>query len=70
MASANDSHRQIALEPPPNGEYAIEVRDLRVYYGDFLAVKDVDLQVERQKITAIIGPSGCGRALCCAPSTG
>ena len=27
---------------PANGEYAIEARNLRVFYGDFLAVKDVD----------------------------
>lgn len=45
-----------------NGKHAIEVRNLRVYYGDFLAVKDVDLNIERQKITAIIGPSGCGKS--------
>ena len=45
-----------------NGKYAIEARDLSVYYGDFRAVKDVNLQIERQKITAIIGPSGCGKS--------
>ena len=37
-------------------------RDLNIYYGDFRAVKDVNLQIERQKITAIIGPSGCGKS--------
>jgi phosphate transport system ATP-binding protein len=44
------------------GRYAIEARDLSVYYGDFLAVKNVDLQIQRRKITAIIGPSGCGKS--------
>jgi phosphate transport system ATP-binding protein len=48
--------------PGTNGHYAIEVRDLRVFYGDFCAIKGVDLDVERQKITAIIGPSGCGKS--------
>ena len=48
--------------PSSNGKYAIEARDLCVYYGDFLAVKHVNLPVERQKITAIIGPSGCGKS--------
>ena len=47
---------------PSNGDYAIEARQLRVYYGDFLAVKDVDLHIPRQKITALIGPSGCGKS--------
>ncbi|MGD9146901.1 MAG: phosphate ABC transporter ATP-binding protein PstB [Anaerolineae bacterium] len=47
---------------PQNGRYAIEARDLSVYYGDFRAVKDVDLKIEPRKITAIIGPSGCGKS--------
>lgn len=42
-------------------ERALETRDLRVYYGDFLAIRDVNLEVKRRKITAIIGPSGCGK---------
>ncbi|MBN2391677.1 MAG: phosphate ABC transporter ATP-binding protein [Anaerolineae bacterium] len=45
-----------------NRSYAIEARNLRVYYGDFLAVKDVNLDIPRQKITALIGPSGCGKS--------
>jgi len=45
-----------------NGRHAIEARNLRVYYGDFLAVKDVNLDIPRQKITALIGPSGCGKS--------
>jgi phosphate transport system ATP-binding protein len=45
-----------------NGAYAIEARDLSVYYGDFRAVKNVDLQIEPRQITAIIGPSGCGKS--------
>jgi len=47
---------------PNNGKYAIEARQLHVYYGDFKAIKDVNLLIERQKITAIIGPSGCGKS--------
>ncbi len=41
---------------------AAEVRNLRVYYGDFLSVKDVSLPIQSRKITAIIGPSGCGKS--------
>ncbi len=41
---------------------AIETRGLRVYYGDFLAVRDVDLRIPRNRVTAIIGPSGCGKS--------
>ncbi len=39
-----------------------EVRDLHVFYGSFLAVQDVNLDIERGEITAFIGPSGCGKS--------
>jgi phosphate transport system ATP-binding protein len=45
-----------------NGEYAIEARDLHVYYGEFRAIKDVSLKMHQRKITAFIGPSGCGKS--------
>ncbi len=45
-----------------NGHYAIETREVNIYYGSFLAVTGVNLQIEHQKITAIIGPSGCGKS--------
>jgi phosphate transport system ATP-binding protein len=40
----------------------LNLRDLNVYYDDFLAVKDIHLLIQRQAITAIIGPSGCGKS--------
>jgi len=45
-----------------DGDYAIETRDLSVYYGDFQAIKGIDLAVRRRQITALIGPSGCGKS--------
>jgi len=47
---------------PVNGDYAIEARDLHVYYGSFRAIKGVTLMVHPRKITAFIGPSGCGKS--------
>jgi phosphate transport system ATP-binding protein len=38
------------------------VRGLNVYYGDFLAVKDVDMDIKKESVTALIGPSGCGKS--------
>jgi phosphate transport system ATP-binding protein len=43
-------------------EVKVETRDLRLYYGDFFALKDVCIQIPRQNVTAIIGPSGCGKS--------
>ena len=40
----------------------LDVRNLHVYYGDFLAVKEVDLPIRKNEITALIGPSGCGKS--------
>ena len=40
----------------------ITVRDLRFWYGDFLALKDISLEIPERKVTAIIGPSGCGKS--------
>ena len=40
----------------------IKVRDLNIYYGDFLAVEDVNVDIEPRSITALIGPSGCGKS--------
>jgi phosphate transport system ATP-binding protein len=46
----------------PNHKYVIEARNLDIFYGSFKAVTDVNMQIERNAITAIIGPSGCGKS--------
>lgn len=40
----------------------LELRDLNVYYGNFLAVEGVTMDIEPRSITAFIGPSGCGKS--------
>ncbi len=45
-----------------NSSYAIETKDLNIFYGNFRAVKETNLKIEPKKITAIIGPSGCGKS--------
>jgi phosphate transport system ATP-binding protein len=40
----------------------IDVSDLDIYYGNFLAVQDVTVTIEPRSITALIGPSGCGKS--------
>jgi phosphate transport system ATP-binding protein len=40
----------------------IETRHLDLFYGNFQALIDISLNIEEQKITALIGPSGCGKS--------
>jgi phosphate transport system ATP-binding protein len=42
-------------------KYAIESEKLNLWYGDFQALFDVDLDVKQGIITGMIGPSGCGK---------
>ena len=47
-------------EKPKN--YKFDISNLNLHYGDFHALKDVNMQIEANKITAFIGPSGCGKS--------
>ncbi len=38
------------------------VRDLELYYGDFKALKGIDMDIPERQISAFIGPSGCGKS--------
>lgn len=40
----------------------IEIQDLNLYYGDFHALKSINMNIEEKEITAFIGPSGCGKS--------
>jgi len=40
----------------------IDVDDVNVYYGDFLAVQDASISIAPLSVTAFIGPSGCGKS--------
>ena len=40
----------------------IEIKNMNLYYSEFHALKDVNLDIEPNKITAFIGPSGCGKS--------
>src|SRR6266511_2306622 len=48
---------EAAVEP----EVVFDVTDLSVLYGGFRAVRGVSLPIYRNQITALIGPSGCGK---------
>lgn len=56
-AAANDK-----AEYDFSQDTAIQVNNLDLYYGDFQALKQVNMEIKRNEITAFIGPSGCGKS--------
>lgn len=50
------------MEEKKNNAYKFDIRDLNLHYGDFHALKNIDMKIEANKITAFIGPSGCGKS--------
>ena len=43
-------------------DQVFEIKDLDLFYGSFQALKKINLNIERNKVTALIGPSGCGKS--------
>lgn len=44
------------------GETAVKVEHLDLFYGEFQALKKIDMEIKSREITAFIGPSGCGKS--------
>ena len=42
----------------------IDVSNMDLYYGDFHALKNINLSIDANEVTAFIGPSGCGKSTC------
>jgi phosphate transport system ATP-binding protein len=47
---------------PRTGETVFDIADLSATYGDNVAVKGVNLEIQKNLVTAVIGPSGCGKS--------
>ncbi len=45
-----------------SGEEVVRVENLRVAYGEKIAIDEINISIKRRYITAIIGPSGCGKS--------
>lgn len=43
------------------GDIKISARDVQVFYGDNHAIRDVNVDIQKNTVTAFIGPSGCGK---------
>lgn len=46
----------------PDYDIALTVRQLSLWYGERQALNNIDLQIPKNRITALIGPSGCGKS--------
>ncbi|OBX06058.1 phosphate ABC transporter ATP-binding protein PstB [Gallibacterium genomosp. 3] len=47
---------------PNHIEAKLTINNLNFYYGDFHALKNINMQIAKNKVTAFIGPSGCGKS--------
>jgi phosphate transport system ATP-binding protein len=49
---------------PPGGApiLGMKIQDLSAFYGSFKALADVSIDIQANKVTALIGPSGCGKS--------
>jgi phosphate transport system ATP-binding protein len=47
---------------PVTKEIILEVRNLNFYYGAFQGLKNINLDIQKNTVTAFIGPSGCGKS--------
>jgi len=52
----------IRAEQDEDTRLAIEARQMNLWYGDFQALHDVDLEIKAGIVTSLIGPSGCGKS--------
>jgi len=65
MSAPDAAQLPVASRPATavdKGTTVMDCRVKRIYYGQFLAVRDADIPIARNAITAFIGPSGCGKS--------
>src|SRR5829696_5112957 len=56
------AHAPAGDDATATAEPIFDVGDVRVFYGEHRAVRDISLRIHRNEITALIGPSGCGKS--------
>ena len=44
-----------------SSEVVYDVKDLNLWYGKDQALRNINMQILKNRVTAIIGPSGCGK---------
>jgi phosphate transport system ATP-binding protein len=53
---------QTTAAPEVTSQNVLEIRNLNFYYGSFQSLKNINLDIQENSITAFIGPSGCGKS--------
>ena len=53
---------QTTISPEVLSQNVLEVRNLNFYYGSFHSLKNINLDIQKNSVTAFIGPSGCGKS--------
>jgi len=49
------------VKTAPDKNVIISIKNMDLFYGDFQALKKVNMEIEKNEVTAFIGPSGCGK---------
>ncbi len=62
MTTKSESGEFIAKKYQPKGPVVLDCQVKNIYYGDFRAVRDTAIPIEKNKVTGFIGPSGCGKS--------
>ena len=53
---------QTTAAPEVLSQNVLEIRNLNFYYGSFYSLKNINLDIKENSVTAFIGPSGCGKS--------
>jgi glutamate transport system ATP-binding protein len=65
MTTPDDSSPKTSNINVRRGDPLVQITDVQKHYGDFQALKDIDLTVNRGEVVVVIGPSGSGKSTLC-----
>lgn len=65
MTTPEDSAPKTSNISVRRGDPLVQITDVQKHYGEFQALKDIDLTVNRGEVVVVIGPSGSGKSTLC-----